>query len=186
MIMEVMGRGAGWIALHTAIAGGAEVCLIPEIPYDIYKVKQRLEERYIDGKGFAHVVIAEGAAPIDGSMTGFKSDDPAYKNLRLGGVAYQLSAQLKAAGCNADIRETVLGHVQRGGTPTAFDRVLATQFGVKAAEMVMEGEFGRMVAYKNNDIVSVPISDAISTYNLVDPQSFLVKTARGVGISFGD
>ena len=184
--MEVMGRAAGWIALHTAISGGAEVCLIPEIPYDVQKVKDRIDDRYKDGKGFAHIVIAEGAKAKDGTVLSKKSDEMGYENVRLGGVAYQLTQQLKAAGCEADIRETVLGHVQRGGSPIAFDRVLALQFGVKAFEMVLEQKFGRMVSYKNNDIVDVPIADAIVQYNYVNTDSYLVKTARGLGISFGD
>ena len=186
LIMEVMGRAAGWIALHTAISGGAEVCLIPEIPYDVQKVKERIDERYKDGKGFAHVVIAEGAIPKDGTVLSKKSTEVGYENVRLGGVAYQLTQELKVAGCEADIRETVLGHVQRGGSPIAFDRVLALQFGVKAFEMVLEEKYGRMVSYKNNDIVDVPISDAIVHYNYVNTESYLVKTARGLGISFGD
>ncbi|MCS6967520.1 MAG: ATP-dependent 6-phosphofructokinase [Cytophagales bacterium] len=186
MIMEVMGRHAGWIALHTAIAGGAEVCLIPEIPYDIHKVAQRLHQRFNNGRGFAHVVIAEGAKPKDGTITARLATEVGYENLRLGGVAYQLSAQLRAAGLTADIRETVLGHVQRGGTPIAFDRVLATQFGVKAFEMVLAEQFGQMVSYRNNTIVSVPLQEAIANYNYVQVDSFLIQTARGVGISFGD
>ncbi len=186
MIMEVMGRAAGWIALHTAISGGAEVCLIPEIPYDVKKVKERIDRRYKDGKGFAHVVIAEGAKPLNGSVISRKSEEVGYENARLGGCAYQLTEQLKAAGCEADIRETVLGHLQRGGSPIAFDRILALQFGVKAFEMVLEEKFGRMVSYKNNDIIDVPIKDAITYYNYVDKDSFMVRAARGLGISFGD
>jgi 6-phosphofructokinase 1 len=186
MIMEVMGRDAGWIALHTAIAGGAEVCLIPEIPYDVQKIANRLNSRFDNGRGFAHIVIAEGAKPKDGSVTARAATEAGYENMRLGGVAYQLSAQLKAVGCVADIRETVLGHIQRGGTPIAFDRVLATQFGVKAFEMVLAGEFGRMVSYRNNTITSVTLEEATSRYHGVTPDSYLIQTARGVGISFGD
>ncbi len=186
MIMEVMGRSAGWIALHTAIAGGAEVCLIPEIPYDIDKVLDRINGRYANGKGFANIVVAEGAKPKEGGITARQSGVVGYENLRLGGVAYRLSQQLTEAGCLADIRETVLGHLQRGGTPLAFDRVLATQFGVRAFEMVLNGEFGQMVAYQNNRIVAVPLQLAVANYNVVDINSYLVQTARGVGISFGD
>ncbi|MEM1137861.1 MAG: ATP-dependent 6-phosphofructokinase [Bacteroidota bacterium] len=186
MIMEVMGRSAGWIALHAAIASGAEVCLIPEIPYDIEKVKERIEERYKQGRGFANVVIAEGAMPKTGKITAKESDEIGYENLRLGGIAYVLSAQLKAAGCTADIREMVLGHLQRGGTPNAFDRVLATQYGVKAFEMVLNGDFGQMVAFKNNQIKQVSLKEATFSYNYVQTDSYLIKTARGVGISFGD
>ncbi|TAD97381.1 MAG: ATP-dependent 6-phosphofructokinase [Bacteroidetes bacterium] len=186
MILEVMGRSAGWIALHTAIAGGAEVCLIPEIAYNVKKVAERINKRFKNGRGFVIVVIAEGAKSDVGEVFGKKSTEYGYENMRLGGVAFQLSEELKQAGCEADIRETVLGHIQRGGTPTAFDRVLATQFGVKAFEMVLQGDFGKMVAYKNNDIIAVSLNDAVKNYNYVSQKSYLVQTARGVGISFGD
>lgn len=186
IIMEVMGRAAGWIALHTALAGGAEVCLIPEIPYDIKKVVKHLNKRFRNGKGFAHVVIAEGAKPLEGTVSAKKSDEVGYENVRFGGVAYQLSHDLKAAGLTADVRESVLGHIQRGGTPMAFDRILATQFGVKAFEMVMKKQFGQMVIYKNNDIGTASLKEATQTYNHVKLDSFLVKSARRVGISFGD
>ena len=186
MIMEVMGRDAGWIALHTAIAGGAEVCLIPEIPYDIDKVVQRLEARFTNGRGFAHVIIAEGAKPKDGGIHSKKSTEVGYENVRLGGIAFKFSAELKAAGLKADIRETVLGHIQRGGTPIAYDRVLATQFGVKAFEMVLAGDYGKMVTYKNNDILTVTLKEAVEKYNTVNPEAFIVRAAKGVGISFGD
>ena len=186
MIMEVMGRDAGWIALHTALAGGAEVCLIPEIPYDIDIVVERINKRYTKGKGFANIVIAEGAKPKGGKVYEYASNEVGYGMKRMGGVAYQLSDQLKAAGCKADMRETVLGHTQRGGTPIAFDRVLATLFGVKAFEMVLNKEYGRMVAIRNNDIISVPLLEAIKDLHTVDPNSFTVKAAKGIGISFGN
>lgn len=186
MILEVMGRGAGWIALHAAIAGGAEVCLIPEIPYDVNKVLERLNKRYKDGRGFAIIVIAEGAKPREGSVVTRESDEVGYRNQRLGGVAYQLSDQLKSAGFEHDIREMVLGHLQRGGKPEAFDRILATQFGVKAMELAINGEYGKMVSFIDQEIVAVPLSEAAKGNNLVDPSSFLVQTAKGVGISFGD
>jgi 6-phosphofructokinase 1 len=186
MIMEVMGRSAGWIALYAAMAGGAEVCLIPEIPYNVSKVMERIEQRYHNRKGFVNIVIAEGAKAQDGDVVGRKAAEAGYANLRLGGVAYQLAQQLREAGCQADIRETVLGHVQRGGVPTAFDRVLATQFGVKAFEMALNGEYGRMVAYRNNDITTVSLQEATQAYNYVNLDSFLLRAARGVGISFGD
>ena len=186
MIMEVMGRDAGWIALHTAIAGGAEVCLIPEIPYDIEKVVSRINDRYQDGRGFVNIVIAEGAMPKNGTVTAQISDELGYGHLRLRGVSFALSAQLKAAGCKADIREMVLGHTQRGGTPIAFDRILASLFGVKAFEMVLNKEYGRMTSYRNNEITSVSLKEAISTYNLVKTDSYIVQAAKGIGISFGD
>jgi ATP-dependent phosphofructokinase / diphosphate-dependent phosphofructokinase len=186
MIMEVMGRDAGWIALHTAIAGGAEVCLIPEIPYDINKVVKRLEARFTNGRGFAHVIIAEGAKPKEGDIFSKKSTEVGYENVRLGGIAFRFSAELKAAGLKADVRETVLGHTQRGGTPIAYDRILATQFGVKAFELVLAGDYGKMVTYKNNDIQTVTLKEAVEKYNTVNPEAFIVRAAKGVGISFGD
>jgi ATP-dependent phosphofructokinase / diphosphate-dependent phosphofructokinase len=185
MIMEVMGRDAGWIALHTAIAGGAEICLIPEIPYDVNKVLKRIQARYKNGQGFVNIVISEGAKPKDGTIVSTQGSKGS-EHVRLGGVAYQLSQQLKDAGCEAEIRETVLGHVQRGGSPTAFDRVLATLFGVKAFELILENNFGRMVALKNNSIESVTLEEATKSYNFVSRDGYLVKAAKGLGISFGD
>ncbi len=186
LVLEVMGRFAGWIALHAAIGGGAEVCLIPEIPYDLNKVLERLQARYSRGKGNAIVVVAEGAMPKDGDVTAEQSDEVGYKNVRLGGVAHKISYDLKKAGFEADLRETILGHLQRGGIPTAYDRILASQFGVKAFEMVLEGRFGEMVAYRHPDIISVPLSEAVDRPNLVSPDCDLVRTAKGIGISFGD
>ncbi len=187
LILEVMGRYAGWIALHAAIAGGAEVCLIPEIPYDIDLVLERLQRRFSRGKGFANIVIAEGAKPIGGKRVfQQKSDEKGLPKKRLGGVALRLKEELEEAGCEGEIRETVLGHLQRGGVPNAYDRVLATQFGVKAFEMVLEGKFGEMVAYKHPHIISVPIKEVMQKYNYVDMDSYLIHTARGIGISFGD
>ncbi|MEK6780569.1 MAG: ATP-dependent 6-phosphofructokinase [Bacteroidota bacterium] len=185
MIMEVMGRDAGWIALHTAIAGGAEICLIPEIPYDIHKLVKRIDSRYKNGKGFANIVVAEGAKPKEGNITS-SAGEKGSEHVRLGGVAFQLSKQLKDAGCQAEIRETVIGHVQRGGTPIAFDRVLSLLFGVKAFELALENNFGRMVAIKNNAITSVPLTEATKGAKLVTKDGDLVLAAKGLGISFGD
>lgn len=185
MVMEVMGRDAGWIALHTAIAGGAEICLIPEIPYDIEKLVKRINLRYKNGRGFANIVIAEGAKPKEGSITA-AAGEKGSEHVRLGGVAFQLSKQLKDAGCTAEIRETVLGHVQRGGTPIAFDRVLASLFGVKAMELAIHGEFGKMVAFRNNTISYVSFQEATREYNTVKKNSYLIQAAKGLGISFGD
>lgn len=185
MIMEVMGRDAGWIALHTAIAGGAEVCLIPEIPYDINKIVKRINLRYKRGRGFVNIVISEGAKPNDGTVTSAVGEKGS-EHVRLGGVAYQLSRQLKDAGCQAEIRETVLGHVQRGGSPVAFDRVLASLFGVHAFELALQGKFGRMVAFRNNSITSVTLEEATKEPSFVNKNAFIVRAAKGLGISFGD
>ena len=186
MIMEVMGRDAGWIALHTAIAGGAEICLIPEIPYDLNVVLERINKRYKKGRGFVNIVIAEGAKSKDGEVFTQVNDEKGYENRRLGGIAYQLADELKQIGCEADIRASVLGHIQRGGTPIAFDRILATMFGVRAFEMVLDGEFGRMVAYRGNDIVTVTLEEATREYNFVKKDSYLVKAAKNMGMCFGD
>ncbi len=185
-ILEVMGRDAGWIALNSAIAGGADVCLIPEIPFDIMKVKEKVESRYTKGRGFCNIVIAEGAKPIDGDVVSTAADEIGYAHRKLGGVGEQLRIDLKEVGLEQDVRVTVLGHLQRGGIPIAYDRVLATQFGVKAFEMVLERKFGHMVAYRHPDIISVPLLEVINNPNFVDVNSNLVKTAKGVGICFGD
>ncbi|MCD4818638.1 MAG: ATP-dependent 6-phosphofructokinase [Candidatus Cloacimonetes bacterium] len=186
MILEVMGRDAGWIALHTAIAGGAEVCLIPEIAYDVDKIKKSIEERTDKRGGFANIVIAEGTHPQKGKIVAQSTTEIGYENIRLGGVGFELAEQLKKTGMKSDIRTTILGHIQRGGIPIAYDRILATRFGVKALEMVLDGDFGKMVAYKHPDIIGVTLQEAIASYNYIDLESNLIKTARGIGISFGD
>ena len=186
MIMEVMGRDAGWIALHTAIAGGAEICLIPEIPFNIDKILKKIKKRYNKGKGFVNIVIAEGAIPEGGKSIGKAARDKRDKHLKLGGVANYLRNKLEQKGCPAQIRTAVLGHVQRGGTPIAFDRILATAMGVKAFEMVQSSSFGNMVSFKNNELIEVPLSSAVSEYNHISLDNYLIKTARKLGISFGD
>jgi len=186
MIMEVMGRNAGWIALNAAVAGGAEICLIPEIPYRIDKVLERIDARFHHGVGFCNIIVAEGAAPLGGEIVAKESNEVGYANKMLGGIAYQLVDQLHAKGMKHDIRVTVLGHLQRGGIPIAHDRIIATQFGVKAMELALEGVYGEMVAIKGNRVISVPLATAISKYNYVDLDSDLIRTARGVNISLGD
>lgn len=185
MILEVMGRHAGWIGLSAAVAGGADVALIPEIPYDIEKVAEKINQRMAGGNGFAIVVVAEGAKNKDGGIVAQKSDQVGYHNLVYGGIGHQLQAELKQR-MAVDSRVMILGHLQRGGTPLAYDRILATQFGVKAVDLLLEGNFGQMVAYRTPNIVSVPIESAISEYNYVSTASDLVRAARGVGICLGD
>jgi 6-phosphofructokinase 1 len=178
MILEVMGRNAGWIALYSAIAGGAEVCLIPEIPYNIDSVLKKVEGRFTDGNGFCNIIVAEGAFSINKEFQ--------YNNTNNPSAAYRLLDEMKTAGMKHDARVTVLGHLQRGGIPIAQDRILATQFGVKAFEMVLDKQFGDMVGLVNNKITSVKIQDAISKYNYVDLEYDIVHTARGVSICLGD
>ncbi|PLX11963.1 MAG: 6-phosphofructokinase [Marinilabiliales bacterium] len=185
-VMEVMGRDAGWIALNAAVAGGAEVALIPENDYDINKVKEALEKRFHHNRGFAVVVISEGAKPKGGTVATLENEEVGYHNKRLGGAATRLIHELKEAGFKQDMRETVLGHLQRGGVPIAYDRVLSAKYGVKAFEMALEGDYGKMVAYHHPDFVSVPLKEAIAKPNLVEEKNQLVKTALGLGICLGN
>lgn len=185
-IMEVMGRDAGWIALHSAVAGGADVCIIPEIPYDVSKIKEKIEQRYNKRRGYCIIVVAEGAKPKDGSVVGTVTGEVGYQHIKLGGIGNQLAEELRQAGVEHDIRCTILGHLQRGGSPVAFDRILASEFGVRAMELVVEGRYGQMVAYQHPNIVAVPLEEAVKAQNLVDPQGLLVHTAKGLGIEFGD
>lgn len=186
-ILEVMGRGAGWIALQTAVAGGAEVCIIPEIAYNPEKVLEKINSRYHHNEGFCNIVIAEGATSFDGQLTGKVATSIGDPHFKLGGVGEKLKKELELLGVEHDIRVMVLGHLQRGGIPTANDRILATQFGVKAFELVKEGAFGQMVTFHRYDISSVSLEKALEKPNLIEPDSnYLVKAAKGIGISFGD
>jgi 6-phosphofructokinase len=176
LILEVMGRDAGWIALHSAIAGGADVCLIPEIPFSMEKVIEKLKSRYnAEGRGFANIVVAEGAYYID--------EDGAVVS---GNIARKIAHYLKEANFEADIRETILGHLQRGGTPNAFDRILATGLGVKAFELVKEKKFSTMAIHKNGEMDHIDLKEVIDNSNKVNLSHNLIHTAKGVGISFGD
>lgn len=186
MILEVMGRDAGWIAMNAAVAGGAEICLIPEIPYDIDKVASKINERFKRDRGFTIIVIAEGAKAIGKESSKEKNEEIGYNNAKLSGAANRLVEELKEAGVKHDMRKAVLGHIQRGGIPIAYDRVLATQFGVHAFEMVLAHKFGEMVSYRHPHITSVPLKDAIQKPNYVTHDTALMRNARGVGISFGD
>lgn len=186
LILEVMGRYAGWIALNAAVAGGAEICLLPEFPYDVQKVLDHVNSRFERDRGFVNIVISEGARAVGKDYATLGDKEIGYENRRLGGVANVLMHELKEAGCEHSIRTTVLGHLQRGGIPIAYDRVLATQFGVKAMEMVLNGEFGRMVSYRHPLITSVSLQEAVQKPNLVEPTTALMNTARGIGIHFGD
>jgi 6-phosphofructokinase 1 len=177
MVLEVMGRHAGWIATHAGIAGGADVVLIPERPFDIDEVCDLIRRRHARGKNFSIVVVAEGAAPRaagDGrgrASAGGPTD--AFGHVRLGGVANRLAEAIEEK-TRFETRVTVLGHVQRGGTPTAYDRVLATRYGIHAVEMVHRGEWGMMAALRGNRIVSVPLAEATAELKLVDPEIFRI------------
>ncbi len=183
MICEVMGRDAGWLALHSGISGGADVILIPEIPYSIEHIVQRLDERRINGRNFSIIVAAEGAKAIDGEVVtqGQGHDAPRY-----GGIAYKLEAQLKNR-ISQEVRSVVLGHLQRGGSPTHFDRVLGSRYGEYATQLIANGQFGHIAALRNGEIVPVSLAEATQKIKLIEPEnSQLVNTARRMGISFGD
>ncbi len=184
MVLEVMGRHAGWIALHAGIAGGGDVILIPEIPWTFEHVCASVVDREREGKRFTLVVVAEGAHLPDGTLVhdGGQGEE---RQVRLGGVGGIVAAEI-AKRLGREVRAIVLGHLQRGGTPTPFDRVLATEFGAHAVRLVHEGRFGRMVCYRPPDIASVPIAEAIACLSCVDPSSSAVQAARALGIGFGD
>ena len=185
MILEVMGRDAGWISLAAGIAGGADVILIPEIPYDIEKVVDRVRTRERGGIKFSIVIVAEGAYPKEGVPFAQESQIVGRRQPVLGGVGRWLVKQIQEA-TGHESRVTVLGHLQRGGIPCAMDRILATQYGVAAVDLVAEGKFGHMVSLRNQDIVSVPLVEAIRDYKYVGLNHTLIRTARGLGVCMGD
>ena len=168
MVVEVMGRHAGWIALHSGIAGGANVILIPELPFDIAEVCERLRHRSRRGENASIVVVAEGAVPAEGTMTLQSGAVDEFGHVQLGGIGNRLTEEIKSR-TGFDTRATILGHVLRGGTPTAFDRILATRYGIAAIDAVHDGAADEMVALQCGQIVRVPIADAVGTLKTVDP-----------------
>ena len=202
MVLEVMGRYAGWIALESAIAGGADVALIPEIPYDINKAVEKINARKNAGKAFSVVVVAEGAIPKDGELTieSKRDNGIGVDNTKLGGVGPKVAKQLEEL-TGLEARNTTLGYMQRGGTPTAFDRVLSTKYGAKAMELALEGKFGTLTVIKNGKLDAVSLEDVVgnntkigavsgntaeSNLRRVTMDHDLVKTARNIGICLGD
>lgn len=202
MVLEVMGRYAGWIALESAIAGGGDVALIPEIPFDINKVADKIKERIEKGKRFSLVVVAEGAAPKNGEIVvkGTRDNGSGVDNTKLGGIGEIVASQLSEL-TGLEARNTTLGYMQRGGTPTSYDRVLSTKYGSKAMELALEGKFGVLAVLKNGKLDSVSLEDVVgenktigavsgntkeSNLRRVTMDDDLVKTARNIGISLGD
>ena len=202
MVLEVMGRYAGWIALESAIAGGADVALIPEIPYDMDKVVAKIKHRQEKGKKFSIVVVAEDAMPKGGTITveGTRDNGSGVDNTKLGGIGQIVTKQLEEL-TGLEARCTVLGYVQRGGTPTAFDRVLSTKYGSKAMELALEGKFNVLTVIKDGKLDCVPLEDVVgnnkkigavsgntaeSNIRKVNMDNDLVKTARNIGICLGD
>jgi len=183
MILEVMGRHAGWIALHSGIAGGADVILIPEIPFSLEVVAEKIRARDISGSNFSIIVVAEGALEIGHDLV-YQDKGDALHAPRLGGIGQHLQQDLEKV-TGRETRCVVLGHLQRGGRPNAFDRMLATSFGTAAVRTLSKGESGVMVALQGGDVVTVPLTEAIKGIKSVPPNGQLVRTARDTGISFG-
>ena len=175
MAVEVMGRDSGWIALEAGIAGGAHIILIPEIPFSINKICESVAAREESGKRFTIVVVAEGI-----------SLPPELRGLSRGGSVGNLVGDAISLCAHKEVRVSVLGHIQRGGSPSSYDRVLGTRFGAKATEMIADGEFGKMVCLRGESIQAVDIADAVGHLKRVDPDGELVQTARAMGICFGN
>lgn len=185
MIIEVMGRYAGWIALGAGLAGGADIILIPEIPFTWESIYKKVRERSLHGKRFSIICVAEGAKPKGGELVVKEIDVKRTDAKRLGGIGDLVGHKI-STDTDLETRVTILGHLQRGGSPTPFDRILATKYGAHACELVVQGKFGRMVALNGTKIVSVPIKKAIAEQRLVPPDCQEILAARAVGTSFGD
>jgi 6-phosphofructokinase len=182
MVLEVMGRHAGWIALFGGISGGADIILLPEIAFEWDYVADAVRQRDLEGYQSTMIVVAEGAKPKYGEQYFQKNNIGEH---RLGGIGEIVTREVMER-TGKESRCCVLGHLQRGGAPTTVDRLLGTRFGVKAVQLINEGKFGAMVSYQNYEILDAPISDAVNRLRLVAPDHQLVQTAREIGISFGD
>jgi len=185
MVVEVMGRSAGWIALQSGLAGSADVILIPEIPYSIEKVVEKIKDRDAHGKFFTIIVVTEGAKEANGQAVVAKVVPDSPDPIRYGGIAAQIASQLEKY-IHHEVRSCSLGHIQRGGDTSAFDRVLSIRYGVAAADLIREGKFGNMVCLKSGQMSYVSLEDVIDSNKYVDPNGDLVKVAKTIGICFGD
>ena len=184
LVLEVMGRYAGWIAIYAGVAGGADVILIPEIPFRYESICAAIAEREKVGKHFTLVVAAEGAKPKGGGLVTSGAQEQ-NREERLGGIGARVGAEIEKR-TGKETRVVVLGHLQRGGSPTNMDRALCTLFGAKAVELIADRKFGRMVAHTGKTVESVPLADAIGQLRTVPLDSNYVQTARALGISLGD
>jgi 6-phosphofructokinase 1 len=183
MVVEVMGRFAGWIAMYGGIAGGADVILIPEVPFRYDAIVSKIREREAAGRHFTMVVVAEGAHEEDqGFVT--TTDEAPIREARLGGIGSVVAAQLEKRS-GKEVRTCVLGHLQRGGTPSAFDRMLCSMFGTEAIELVAAGEFGKMVAFSGSHVVAITLAEAVARLKTVPPDGDMARTARALGICLG-
>jgi len=185
MLVETMGRYAGWLTLGAGLAGGADVILIPEIEYNLDVIAERVKERSRKGRRFSIIAVSEGAKPKGGELTVQRVVEDSPDKLRLGGVSMKLCSQIEDI-TGLESRATILGHLQRGGTPTAFDRILGTRYGVAAAEMVRDGRFGYMAALRGNEVVAVSIDEIGGKTRTIPPDDQLIRAALATGVSFGD
>src|SRR3972149_6473691 len=185
IVVEVMGRYAGWIALNGGLAGGADIILLPEFPFSWEKIYDKILKRELMGKRFSLVCVAEGASPKDGKMVLKGTDIRRHDPRQLGGIGEVVAKKIEE-NTKRETRVTVLGHLQRGGSPTPFDRILATKFGFFAIDLAARKKFGRMVALKGNEVKNVKIEEAISRQKLVKPDTQALIAAKGIGISFGE
>ncbi|MBO4749333.1 MAG: 6-phosphofructokinase [Lachnospiraceae bacterium] len=184
-IVEVMGHKVGFLTLNAGIAGGADIILIPEIPYDIDKVIKKIEEREKNGSRFTIIAVAEGAISKEDAKLSKKDYKKKLLNNPYPSVSYEIAAQIEEK-TGREIRVTVPGHTQRGGSPCPYDRVFASRLGAEAGELILKGEYGFMVGYRNREVVKVPLEDVAGKLKMVDPKSTIVKEAKLMGISFGD
>ena len=184
-IVEVMGHKVGWLTLHAGIAGGADIILLPEIPYDIDKVIEAIDKRNKQGKRFTILAVAEGAISKEDAALSKKEYKKKLEARKYPSISYEIADQIQARS-GVEVRITVPGHTQRGGSPCPYDRVLSTRLGAKAAEMIMKEEYGYMVAGKNNRIDKTPLSEVAGKLKMVEPDSGIIQEAKAIGISFGD
>lgn len=185
MVVELMGRYAGWLTMYAGVASGADVILIPEIPYRMESIAQTIKARSKVGKRFSIIAVAEGAKPLGGELTVSKFISSSPDPIRLGGIGPRLAEEIETI-TGVESRATVLGHIQRGGTPTAKDRLLSTGFGHTAAVLAHNGEWGRMASYQKGEFVSVPLKECIAELRLVPTDHHYIAGARAIGVSFGD
>ncbi len=184
-IVEVMGHKVGWLTLHAGMAGGADIILLPEIPYDIDKVAQAIKKRTKEGKRFSILAVAEGAISKEDAALSKKEYKAKVASRPYPSVSYEIGKRIEEK-TGQEIRVTIPGHTQRGGSPCPYDRVLSTRFGAAAAQMIIDKDFGKMVGIKNGEMVRIPLADVAGKLKMVDPQSSIIKEAKALGISFGD
>ena len=183
-IVEVMGHKVGWLTLHAGIAGGADVILLPEIPYDVDAVVEAIQKRSQMGKRFSILAVAEGAISREDAMLSKKEYKAVLKKSPYPSISYQLGAQIQER-TGQEVRITVPGHTQRGGAPCPYDRVIASRLGAAAAKLILKEKYGYMVGFKNDDIVPVPLEEVAGRLKMVDPEASIIKEAKDMGISFG-